>query len=418
MGDPPPVLRRRTSSCSTRPRSSSTAPAGATSSSTTRRSSTSTTPGCLPMSSPRRTSTPGGRRSGTQRPDLLTFTARHARRTTRPTRSSTADFPDVWRHGDAELPLDYHFEPGRRADGVTVDIPVSALNQVEAEDFTWPVPGLRQELVVALDPVAAQGAAGQLRAGAQPRARRSSPRRRRARSRCSTPSSGTCGGRPVSWSRATPGTWTRCPATCGCRSGWSTTRGPCSVPARTWRVLRTTLRERAGSGDRSGGRIGRAHRAHRLGLRRAAAHVRHDPGRPRGARVPGAGGRGRQTGWCVAAAWPSASWRPRPSSRSDADRDPRSCSRGRFRHRQRGLVSSARQPRQAGARTRPAPYDRGAARRRVCGGRGRDRRPSRVIGLGPDRLRRGSSTAVRRDGRARTQQVVERCSGSSPARTR
>src|SRR4029079_13272634 len=34
--------------------------------------------------------------------------------------------------------------------GVTVDIPVSALNQVEAEDFSWPVPGLRHELVVAL----------------------------------------------------------------------------------------------------------------------------------------------------------------------------------------------------------------------------------------------------------------------------
>jgi ATP-dependent helicase HrpA len=82
-------------------------------------------------------------------PDLLTFPAdllTHDRAET----VSTADFPDVWRHQDTDLPLDYHFEPGTEHDGVTVDIPVSTLNQVESEDFSWPVPGLRQELVVAL----------------------------------------------------------------------------------------------------------------------------------------------------------------------------------------------------------------------------------------------------------------------------
>ncbi|MGI8576663.1 MAG: ATP-dependent RNA helicase HrpA [Nocardioidaceae bacterium] len=63
---------------------------------------------------------------------------------------SVSDFPDVWRSGDVELPLDYQFEPGTSADGVTVDIPVSALPQVSADDFSWPVPGLRHELVVAL----------------------------------------------------------------------------------------------------------------------------------------------------------------------------------------------------------------------------------------------------------------------------
>ena len=60
------------------------------------------------------------------------------------------DFPLVWQHGEAELPLAYTFEPGTERDGVTVDIPVATLPQVEGTQFTWPVPGLREELVVAL----------------------------------------------------------------------------------------------------------------------------------------------------------------------------------------------------------------------------------------------------------------------------
>ncbi|MGI8889124.1 MAG: ATP-dependent RNA helicase HrpA, partial [Nocardioidaceae bacterium] len=60
------------------------------------------------------------------------------------------DYPDVWRHGEAELPLTYRFEPGERTDGVTIDIPLTALHQVDGQDFSWPVPGLRDELVVAL----------------------------------------------------------------------------------------------------------------------------------------------------------------------------------------------------------------------------------------------------------------------------
>ena len=63
---------------------------------------------------------------------------------------SGADFPDVWRHGEHDLTLDYTFDPGQVADGVTVEIPVAGLNQVGEGDFSWPVPGLRQDLVVAL----------------------------------------------------------------------------------------------------------------------------------------------------------------------------------------------------------------------------------------------------------------------------
>ena len=45
------------------------------------------------------------------------------------------------------MPLSYAFEPGSEADGVTVDIPLSRLNQVNAAEFSWQVPGLRTELV-------------------------------------------------------------------------------------------------------------------------------------------------------------------------------------------------------------------------------------------------------------------------------
>ena len=46
------------------------------------------------------------------------------------------------------FPISYHFEPGSADDGLTIDVPVATLNQVEADDFSWLVPGLREELVV------------------------------------------------------------------------------------------------------------------------------------------------------------------------------------------------------------------------------------------------------------------------------
>ncbi|MGH3624664.1 MAG: ATP-dependent RNA helicase HrpA, partial [Sciscionella sp.] len=61
-----------------------------------------------------------------------------------------ADYPDTWRHGELEFPLRYEFEPGAAADGVTVRIPVAVLNQVDFDQFSWQVPGLRHELVTTL----------------------------------------------------------------------------------------------------------------------------------------------------------------------------------------------------------------------------------------------------------------------------
>ncbi|MDQ3628865.1 MAG: ATP-dependent RNA helicase HrpA [Actinomycetota bacterium] len=60
------------------------------------------------------------------------------------------DYPDEWRSGEVVLPLTYVFEPGATDDGVTVDVPLAQLNQVDAADFWWHVPGRREELVTAL----------------------------------------------------------------------------------------------------------------------------------------------------------------------------------------------------------------------------------------------------------------------------
>jgi len=58
--------------------------------------------------------------------------------------------PDHWRAGDHVLPLTYRFEPGAEHDGVNVDVPLAALAGLRPDGFDWLVPGLREELVVAL----------------------------------------------------------------------------------------------------------------------------------------------------------------------------------------------------------------------------------------------------------------------------
>ncbi len=64
------------------------------------------------------------------------------------------DYPDTWKntstHGDLELPLTYRFEPGSPLDGVTVRIPVTALNQLGDARFDWQIPGYRADLAQAL----------------------------------------------------------------------------------------------------------------------------------------------------------------------------------------------------------------------------------------------------------------------------
>ena len=63
---------------------------------------------------------------------------------------SALDFPGAWQQGELSLVLTYRFDPGAPDDGVTVHVPLAALNQVTTDGFDWQVPGLRDEVVEAL----------------------------------------------------------------------------------------------------------------------------------------------------------------------------------------------------------------------------------------------------------------------------
>jgi ATP-dependent helicase HrpA len=59
-------------------------------------------------------------------------------------------FPDTLQVGATALPLEYHFDPGRAGDGVTLVVPVPLINQVSPERCEWLVPGLLEERITAL----------------------------------------------------------------------------------------------------------------------------------------------------------------------------------------------------------------------------------------------------------------------------
>ncbi len=59
-------------------------------------------------------------------------------------------YPDYLVVNGLRLPLEYHLEVGHPADGVTVTVPLAALNQLPAERFEWLVPGLLTEKMTAL----------------------------------------------------------------------------------------------------------------------------------------------------------------------------------------------------------------------------------------------------------------------------
>lgn len=92
------------------------------------------------------------KRERQKRPDLLTFDPEmltHAGAD----QVRAADFPTSWHDSDEvglTFPISYHFEPGAADDGLTIEVPVATLNRVEAADFSWLVPGLREELVTEL----------------------------------------------------------------------------------------------------------------------------------------------------------------------------------------------------------------------------------------------------------------------------
>ncbi len=60
------------------------------------------------------------------------------------------EFPETWQTGELELAVDYEFDSTSANDGVTVIVPISLIDHIDAEAFEWNVPGLREELVTAL----------------------------------------------------------------------------------------------------------------------------------------------------------------------------------------------------------------------------------------------------------------------------
>lgn len=82
-------------------------------------------------------------------PKLLFMTHRDLMK--RPADEVTPDaFPDFMLVHGSRLPLQYHLDPGEAMDGVTVTIPLAALNQMPEEPFEWLVPGLLREKVLEL----------------------------------------------------------------------------------------------------------------------------------------------------------------------------------------------------------------------------------------------------------------------------
>jgi ATP-dependent helicase HrpA len=63
---------------------------------------------------------------------------------------TTAAFPKVLRLGGVDCAAEYLHEPGDPKDGITVTVPIYALNQVNEERCEWLVPGMLKDKVLAL----------------------------------------------------------------------------------------------------------------------------------------------------------------------------------------------------------------------------------------------------------------------------
>jgi ATP-dependent helicase HrpA len=59
-------------------------------------------------------------------------------------------FPDGLDVGATRLPLEYHFDPGSTADGLTLVVPLPLINQVSGDRLEWLVPGLLTERITEL----------------------------------------------------------------------------------------------------------------------------------------------------------------------------------------------------------------------------------------------------------------------------
>jgi len=82
-------------------------------------------------------------------PDYLYFQEQDIKRETT-AEWDHASYPDGILVAEQNLNLSYHFEPGHPLDGVTVEVPIHQLNQLQSNQFEWLVPGLLPEKIVSM----------------------------------------------------------------------------------------------------------------------------------------------------------------------------------------------------------------------------------------------------------------------------
>ena len=82
-------------------------------------------------------------------PDLLNFSA-DALIDSDGGAAAAREFPDSWTQGSMTFDLEYVFDPGDEADGITMRIPLPLLATVDEAPSRWLVAGMREELCVAL----------------------------------------------------------------------------------------------------------------------------------------------------------------------------------------------------------------------------------------------------------------------------
>jgi ATP-dependent helicase HrpA len=89
------------------------------------------------------------KKASRQTPELLTLTPEDIR--VADELPDESEFPLRWSAGpDVTLDLSYAFEPGAAADGVTVDVPLAVLPDLDPAEVPGAAPGLRGDLVAAL----------------------------------------------------------------------------------------------------------------------------------------------------------------------------------------------------------------------------------------------------------------------------
>ncbi|TPF87159.1 ATP-dependent helicase [Bifidobacterium sp. UTCIF-37] len=90
-----------------------------------------------------------------EKPTLLDFDPEKVERLQTADSVSLADYPDHWHTlgtdgQPIDLRLSYVYDPSDENDGVTVHVPLKALSRLLPDQFTWNVPGLLDELILAM----------------------------------------------------------------------------------------------------------------------------------------------------------------------------------------------------------------------------------------------------------------------------